>query len=209
VDLIHTDRAIAKRLLAGDEETFQRIFDEYFPKLYRFALARLGGDREEAKEIVQQTFCKAIERLDTYRGEASLYGWMLRICRNCIIDFARRQKRVLPGLALHDAERSMQDLIEAMRAPPSDQPEERAIRVNLQQLIVTALDYLPAHYGDILEWKYVEELSVSEIAERLDVGPKAAESRLTRARAAFREAILSINDAKDLLPAEAVAVSKG
>jgi DNA-directed RNA polymerase specialized sigma24 family protein len=54
------------------------------------------------------------------------------------------------------------------------------------------LDYLPARYGDALEWKYIEELSVGEIADRLGVGYKAAESLLTRARAAFRDAFSSV-----------------
>jgi RNA polymerase sigma-70 factor, ECF subfamily len=51
-----------------------------------------------------------------------------------------------------------------------------------------ALDYLPAPYGDILEWKYLHDLSTSEIARRLGRSPKAAESLMTRARDAFREA---------------------
>ena len=58
------------------------------------------------------------------------------------------------------------------------------------------------HYGDILEWKYVDGLSVADIAARLGVGPKAAESLLTRARNAFREAILSMVDIPDALRAQ-------
>ncbi|HSG64575.1 MAG TPA: sigma factor, partial [Gammaproteobacteria bacterium] len=69
--VIHTDKAIAKRLLRGDEATFREVFDGFFPKLYRFALARLGGNEDEARDVVQETFCKAFERIDTYRGEAS------------------------------------------------------------------------------------------------------------------------------------------
>ena len=49
------------------------------------------------------------------------------------------------------------------------------------------LDHLPGSYGDVLEWKYLQEMSVAEIAARLGVGYKAAESILTRARVAFRE----------------------
>ena len=56
------------------------------------------------------------------------------------------------------------------------------------------MDVLPERYGDVLEWKYVDGLPVADIAARLDIGPKAAESLLTRARAAFREAILAMVD---------------
>ena len=54
------------------------------------------------------------------------------------------------------------------------------------------LDHLPGHYGDVLEWKYVQGLSVNEIAERLNTRRKAAESLLTRAREAFREGFASL-----------------
>ncbi|TDJ29644.1 MAG: hypothetical protein E2O51_02775 [Gammaproteobacteria bacterium] len=72
MNVVHADRAIAKKILQGDENAFRELFDSFFPRLYRFALVRLNGDREEAREMVQQTFCKAFERLDSYRGEASL-----------------------------------------------------------------------------------------------------------------------------------------
>ena len=60
----HVDKAVARRILAGDEAALRSLFDQFFPRLYRFALARLGGDREAATDVVQQTFCKAIERLE-------------------------------------------------------------------------------------------------------------------------------------------------
>jgi RNA polymerase sigma-70 factor (ECF subfamily) len=72
-ELVHVDRALARRILGGDEDAFRELFDRFFPRLYRFALARLPGDPEAARDAVQQTFCQAIERLDTYRGEAALY----------------------------------------------------------------------------------------------------------------------------------------
>ena len=93
MNVIHADRAIAKKLLSGDENAFRDLFDSYFPRLYRFALVRVDGNQDEAHEMVQQTFCKAFERLDSYRGEASLYGWMCQICRNTITDMGRRRQR--------------------------------------------------------------------------------------------------------------------
>lgn len=208
MDLVHTDKAVAKRMLAGDEAAFREVFERLFPRLYRYALARLGGNQDDAKEVVQQTFCRAFERLDSYRGEASLYGWMCRICRNAIIDLARRQRREISEFKLHETEMTIEAITEAMLAPASDEPDQEVARGNLQRLIQATLDYLPARYGDVLEWKYVEDLSVKEIAERLDVGPKAAESLLTRARGAFREAIVTFEESNELLP-EKLANLKG
>ena len=87
---VDVDRFIAKRILAGDEKAFRELFDSFYPRLFRFAIARLNGDREAAADVVQQTFCKAIQGLDRYRGEAALYTWFCQICRNLIVDFCRK-----------------------------------------------------------------------------------------------------------------------
>ena len=206
---MHEDRLVARKLLNGDEKTFRDVFDGFFPRLYRFALVRVNGDREEARDIVQQTFCQAFERLDSYRGEASLYGWMVQICRNLLIDRSRRLRVRPRQVVLDDQDDVIQSIVEALRAPAEEEPERQVARLALLDLIQATLDYLPSHYGNVLEWKYVEERSVREIAERLDIGPKAAESLLTRARNAFKEAIVTINDSADLLPQGLVKFNQG
>lgn len=191
-NIVHADRALARKLLAGDEAGFRAFFDTYFPKLYRFALVRLDGQEAEAKDIVQQTFCKAVEHLDSYRGEASLYGWMCQICRNLIADTMRRRQREGTQVLLLEEDTGLQGIIESLPGPASAEPEAYGARADLVRLIQATLDALPGHYGDVLEWKYVDGLSVDEIAARLAVGPKAAESLLTRARSAFRDAVESL-----------------
>jgi len=200
-NIVHADRAIARKLLAGDEQSFREFFDSFFPKLYRFALVRLRGNQEEAKEVVQQTFCKAFEHLDAYRAEASLYGWMCQICRNTIMDLERRRQRERKHVSLLEDDTGIQGIIETLAGPPSAEPEQHNVRADMARLIQATLDGLPGHYGDVLEWKYVDGLSVQEIAAKLSLGPKAAESLLTRARQAFREAVQSFGGYDDLLPA--------
>jgi RNA polymerase sigma-70 factor, ECF subfamily len=194
----HPDRLTAKRLLAGDERAFREFFDAYFPKLYRFALARLDGDRDAATEAVQQTFCNAFEHLGSYRGEASLYGWMCQICRNAIADDGRRRQRARVHGRLVEDDMAIREILESVASPESAQPEHEAAAGDLRRLIQATLDALPGHYGDVLEWKYVDGLSVGDIGMRLAVSPKAAESLLTRARVAFREAITQMADSATL-----------
>ena len=67
----------------------------------------------------------------------------------------------------------------------------------MHRIVEATLDSLPGRYGEVLEWKYIDGLSVAEIASRLDVGAKAAESLLTRAREAFRDAIVEMFGAPD------------
>ena len=188
-DLVHVDRAVARRILGGDEAAFRDLFDRYFPRLYRFALARLRDDPDTAKDIVQQTFCQAIERLDTYRGEAALYTWFCQICRNVLADHFRRSSRSGGRVVLLEDLPNARAVLESLAAPVSDEPESGALRAQLHRIVEATLDALPGRYGEALEWKYIDGLSVREIAGRLSLSEKATESVLTRARESFREAI--------------------
>ena len=197
---MYDDRETVRRLLRGDEAAFRELFDSYFPKLYRYALARLDGQHDEAVEMVQETFCKAFERLGSFRGEGSLYGWMCRILRNSILDLYRRRGRELPKVTLLEDQGAIRQILDTLAASELEEPETIAVRSDVVRLIQATMDRLPGHYGDVLEWKYVDGLSVKAIAERLDIGPKAAESLLTRARAAFRRAMEAVADSADVLP---------
>ena len=203
---LHTDWALSRRIRAGDERAFRELFERFFPRLFRFALARLDGNRAEAREVVQLTFCRAFEHLGSYRGESSLYGWFCQICRNAIADRGRTLRHELECLSAMEEDATLESILEALQAPASDEPETVLWRTELARLIQAALDCLPGHYGDVLEWKYVEGLSVKEIGERLAIGTKAAESCLTRARGAFRAALAEIGGSVDV-PAQATRES--
>jgi RNA polymerase sigma-70 factor (ECF subfamily) len=196
---VHVDRAVAKRILAGDEQAFRELFNSFFPRLYRFAAARLDGDEEAASDVVQQTFCKALEGLDSYRGEAALYTWFCQICRNVLVDHCRSTNRRNHSEVLFEDHTSIRAVLEAMTGPVTDRPETAAWQSDVQRFVQATIDILPAHYGDILEWKYVEGLAVKQIAAKLNVSAKAAESTLTRAREAFRETIAEMIDQPDAL----------
>jgi len=198
-DAEHLDRAVARRILNGDQATFRALFDNFFPRLYRFALARLDGDADAAAEVAQQTFCNAVEALDRYRGEAALYTWFCGICRNVLIDHCRRTRRSLHTSIPLDDDIAVRGVIEALTAPAAARPDVAAWQRDVGRLVESTVDCLPDHYATVLEWKYVDGLPVAEIALRLGVGTKAAESLLTRARRAFREAILSVAAVTDVL----------
>jgi RNA polymerase sigma-70 factor (ECF subfamily) len=174
-----------RRLRHGDEEAFQEFFDAHFPRLYRFALTRVGNE-DAAEEIVQETLIRAIRKLATFRGEAALFTWLVTICRREIAAwFARTGRRSTVSL-----EEDLPDVRARLEALANLEagPDETTHRQEIARLVRVALDFLPARYGDVLEWKYIDEHSVSDIAARLGLSPKAAESMLTRARQAFREA---------------------
>jgi RNA polymerase sigma-70 factor, ECF subfamily len=180
-----SDQAFARRLAAGDDAAFDEFFADYFPRLYRFARVRVGGDHDAAEEVVQAALVKAVTKIHTYRGDAALFTWLCTICRREIGDW--RTRTGAADVALVEDEPATRAALEALAAVASDDPESSYQRRELSRLVQATLDHLPGAYGNALEWKYVLGLSVDEIAARLGVGYKAAESLLSRARQAFRE----------------------
>jgi RNA polymerase sigma-70 factor (ECF subfamily) len=178
------EREFVGRMIAGDETAFEVFADSYVPALYRFASRRLDGDRELTSDIVQTTLCKAIAKLSTFRGDAALMTWLCACCRNEIAGHFRKKMRPIREVDLETVEETSAAKLGSV-APEG--PENEALRSETSRLVHVALDELPPHYGQVLEWKYLENLPVNEIATRLELGPKAAESLLTRAREAFRK----------------------
>ena len=179
-------------MLAGREAAFDEFFASYFPALYRFALTRLGHDPDLAEEIVQSTLAKAVPKLSTYRGEAALFTWLCTFCRHEISAWYQREKRAPQKLHLTEDVPEIRAALESLSGLDAAGPEESARRGEIKRWVQVTLDSLPPRYGNALEWKYVEGLSVKEIAARLGVGPKAAESLLTRARRAFRDGFATL-----------------
>jgi RNA polymerase sigma-70 factor (ECF subfamily) len=179
------DITLTRRLLAADAAAFDEFFAAFFPRLYRFALARLNGDDDAAEEVVQSTLIRGLNKLHTYRGEAALLTWLCSVCRREIAAYRERTGKYMEWVWLDEAETS--GALDALALAASDDPEAQMRRGQLAQLVQATLDHLPGRYGEALEWRYIEGHSVEEIASRLGLGYKATESLLSRARQAFRE----------------------
>jgi RNA polymerase sigma-70 factor (ECF subfamily) len=137
---------------------------------------RRRGEPELVRDVVQTTLCRFMEKLDGYRGESAIFTWLCAVCRNEIAGHFRR------------AGRGEVELDEASERESGDagNPEAEYLAGESDRLVHVALDALPPRHARVLEWKYIDGLSVREIAERINLNEKAAESLLTRARAAFR-----------------------
>lgn len=185
----HADKKLVERLLAGEEAAFRNFFATYFPRLFRFALYRVHGEEALAEDAVQAALGKAIDKLDTYRGEAALYTWLCTFCRHEISALLKRAHREPVDLIddLPQIRATMESLMD-----PTAAPERDADRRELSRLIQVTMDGLPSAYADALEWKYLDGLTVAEIGERSGRGRKAAESLLNRARESFRDGFAAL-----------------
>jgi RNA polymerase sigma-70 factor (ECF subfamily) len=161
-------------VLAGDERAWRAGYDEAFPDLYRYVLWRSGGLHDLADEAVQETWLTAVRRLRAFDpAQGTFLGWLRGIAANVLRNQLRaRRRRVAREQPLSNGQ-SVPD------SPPGPQRSEAVAR---------ALDALPERYEAVLRAKYLEGQSVAAVAEAGGMTVKAAESLLTRARQAFREA---------------------
>lgn len=186
------DKKLVKQLLAGNERAFDQFFDENFARLYRFALTRLSDDPDAAREVAQLSLTKAVRKLGTYRAESALYTWLCAICRNETSDWLARQGRYREHIVLTEDFPEVRAAVESFQTPGPMNPERHYKRVEMLRLIQVALDNLPAKYGDVLEWKYIDGYSIKEIAARMNIGAEATQSLLARAKRAFADVYSSM-----------------
>jgi RNA polymerase sigma-70 factor (ECF subfamily) len=189
-DIFQADRHLTQRMLEGDERAFEEFFDANFDRVYRFAVRRVG-DESAAEDIAQATLVTGIRKLQTWRGEAALFTWLCAICRREVMAHVERTKSAASRSLSEDDPRAVAPLDQI--AASEWNPEEAAHHREIARRVQFTLDDLPGRYGDLLEWKYLHGLTVTEIAERLGQSGKAVESMLTRARAAFREGFTSLS----------------
>jgi RNA polymerase sigma-70 factor, ECF subfamily len=187
-----SERELVRRMLGGDEDAFDEFYADYFPRLFRFAVLRLR-DPDAAEDIVQTSLIAAVRHLGSWRGEATLFTWLCTICRREVSAWEKRtSRRVTVSLAEDDP--GLRAALESIGAE-AEAPDAGLARADTGRIVQLVLDHLPPRYSRALEWKYLEDLSVDDIAVRLQCTPKAAESLLSRARDAFRDAFAALQAA--------------
>ena len=195
------DLKLVRQLLSGDEQAFNRFFHDYFPRLYRFVLPRVASNYDQAQDVCQKSLVRGVRRLSTYRGDASLFTWLCQIARNEVSDYWERDKAEAARMVGAESSEAVRAAVAVVQSPAADRPDAVRERSDALELVQTVLDELPANYSQVLEWKYLDGLSVAEIADKLGQTLIAAQSILARARGAFRQEFsrLAGADLKDLL----------
>lgn len=172
-----TDADLIRAIQAGNEAAFETLYERYLPSVWRYAFAQLAGHVAAAEDVVSETFLAAVRQVARLRPEGgSVGGWLIGIARHKVGDVRRRRGRVRTGTVPEEPARD-----DDGPAAPLEAAETRA-------QVAAVMDGLPDDQRQAMEWKYMDDLSVREIARRLGRTEKAAETVLYRARNAFREA---------------------
>ena len=145
-------------------------------RLFRFLLKRSGGDYEAAREAVQESFVSALKSYHTFRHKSSYFTWLCKIALNKLSDYYRDQVRHQSHFVIPAVEKfnSIFD--------PSLSPEEKLTLDELRIKVKACLNLLPPHYRQLLQLRYYEQLSTSQISLKLKLPLRSLEGKLYRAK---------------------------
>jgi len=161
----------------AETESFEMLAMPMFASLYNFA-HWLTHNREEAEDLVQEAYLKALKGFASFQQGTNFRAWMYRIVRNTFLT-SRSGLKVKMTMPLDREEDAV--------APPSDTPEAVLLARAAQQIIQSALERLPVHFREVILLCDVEEMSYQEIAEIIGIPIGTVMSRLSRARKSMRE----------------------
>jgi RNA polymerase sigma-70 factor, ECF subfamily len=182
-------REIAEGLGAGKPEAWLRLYEAYARRLWLDVARVAGADSATVADIVQETFLAAAGsagRFDPGRG--TLWNWLWGIARNQV---ALHYRKAGPAEELRRARlwwASMNGQQRQMLSGESETPPEQLESRELTTLVRNTLGQLPADYQMLLVAKYMDEAPTARIASEVGISPSAVDSKLARARQAFRQA---------------------
>ena len=167
------DRELIARVRAGDPAAERALYDAHVDRVYRLSY-RMAGDDDLARDFTQETFIRAFERLDTFRGEAAFSTWLHSIATSVALNGLRKVKR----FRKREADIEEADAISAAR--PRAEPD-------LKRRLAEAIDGLPEGYRTVFLLHDVEGYTHEEIGAALDIESGTSKAQLSRARAKLRD----------------------
>jgi RNA polymerase sigma-70 factor (ECF subfamily) len=188
-------------ILGGDEAEFEALFKRYHGPLLRLAMSYLG-DRDSAEDAVQETWLTCLRSLDRFEGRSSFKTWLFGILVNLCRSRLRRRSRLIPfsSLLRRDGRDPRRPTVDPDRfgtdgswtsIPDSwaEVPEEKLLGRETQEMVLAAIDALPAKQREVILLRDVAGWSAEEVRTLLEISDANQRVRLHRARTAVRSAL--------------------
>lgn len=189
------DVRLVKKCREGDASAFEELVLKYQGPVYSIAY-RMIGDREEARDLAQETFVRAFEGIETFNTRLSFRSWLYRIGTNAAIDLLRRRGRfrgvpVDVAVAAGDPPRGRggMGVVIELRGSDAEIPENVSVSRETAGVVWDALDELPDNYRAVIVLHHMEGLSYSEIGKVLGVPRNTAKTWGHRARGLLCETL--------------------
>lgn len=184
---------LAIRIAMGDRAAFELLMRTHNRRLYRLARATLGNDAE-AEDALQEAYLSAYKRIGQFRGDAALLTWLSRLVLNECFSRLRKEARRQNVIPMVNANTLAEADLDAMTTNESDSPDKAAARTEMRALIERKLDELPEVFRTVFVMRSVEELSIEETAQCLNISEATVRTRHFRAMSLLRESLAQAID---------------
>ncbi|WP_075980361.1 RNA polymerase sigma factor SigW [Bacillus massilinigeriensis] len=178
-----------KQVLKGDQNAFEEIVEIYKGKVYQLCY-RMLGNSHEAEDIAQEAFIRAYVNIKSFNISMKFSTWLYRIATNLCIDRIRKKK---PDFYLDAEVAGTEGLtMYSQIAADTSLPEEDVESMELQETIQKEISKLPEKYRSVIVLKYIDELSLNEISEILNLPLGTVKTRIHRGREALRHQLRNV-----------------
>ena len=168
-----------------DQHAFRHLLEFFWNDVYGFMLQRTQNENE-AEDITIRCFGKAFEKITTYNSDYSFKTWLTTIAKNLHIDEIR--KNTIATLSTDDGQEVTQNI--ADNAP---HPEDDLIRKQRLETLLNNIKTLKPHYKEVIQLKYLQELSIKQMAKKLNNSESTVKVKLMRARKLLAEVLANQN----------------
>jgi RNA polymerase sigma-70 factor, ECF subfamily len=179
------EQALLARARRRDEDAVRTIIRQNNRRLFRMARAILKDDNE-AEDVVQESYVRAFTHLADFRAEAALGTWLTRIVMNEAYGRLRRRRPTLDWESAEPALAAQAQIIPFPSGLSRSDPETAMAQNQIHGLLERAIDALPERFRTVLVARLVEDMSVQETADLLNLRPETVKTRLHRARLLLR-----------------------
>ena len=171
---------LAAKAKQGDKTAFEKLYKEFYPKVYYFARQNVGSP-DAAEDITAETFCAAMERIGSLRSEESFVGWLYCIAYRKCADYIKTAEL--------DRKQIEQASQLAALSEPLILPDDYAVNEQTKQQLQTMIDSLPSDMRSAMILYYYDNLSVAEVARVIGTNENNANQKLHRARQKIKKQI--------------------
>jgi len=182
------DALLVRQIQSGQLHAFTELVGKYQDRIFNTCW-RICGHQEDARDLTQEVFLKALESIDGFRGKSAFYTWIYRIAVNMSLSHKRRARtRGTLSLSIDNNDDSQAaDLLEMMGDPDAVDPAQESESRETNQRVAAALLELDGEHRCVLVLRDVEGLAYQDIADVLELAVGTVKSRIFRARLALRK----------------------
>ena len=175
------EQSLTHRARAGDKEAFAQLYENYFDKIYRYVVLKIG--KADAEDVTQQVFVKALQSIASFKWKGIPFSaWLFRIAHNQVVDYLRKEKKVVKVPLNELSSRSDSD------------PQRMAERsLDIEQLI-SATRQLTRAQREVIGLRFAGELSITEVARTMNKSEGAIKALQHSAIVTLRKTMLRVRN---------------